>query len=98
MDSGAALRASAISEPRSSIRYWSTGAMAGYEALASCPRACHTAPSKMTSAALLSVIVLRIFRCIDFSLRYPDFLTHVWRTLKAERDAKHEDGWGHYST
>src|SRR5579862_2679200 len=41
MDSGAALRASAISASRSAIRYCSRGAMLGYFAFASWAVACH---------------------------------------------------------
>ncbi len=64
MDSGAALFASAISAFRS-IRYWSNGAILGYGVWASC--ACRAATTMTTSAKLLNAIVLRIFRCIDFS-------------------------------
>src|ERR1035441_7974831 len=66
MDSGAALLASAISAFRS-IRYWSSGAMLGYGALASCACACLTAASMATRASLVSAIVLQVFRFIDFS-------------------------------
>src|SRR5258708_18134432 len=70
MDGGAALRVSAISVLRSSIRYWSSGAMLGYEVLASCARPRRAAHSTATNAKVPNVIVLTIFRFIDFSLRY----------------------------
>src|SRR5712692_4145899 len=66
MDSGPALRASAISAFRSAIRYCSRGAMLGYSALALCPRACHAAHSKTTSVKPFALIVLRICRFMDF--------------------------------
>src|ERR1700686_3683072 len=68
--SGAALRAMAISALRSAIRYWSSGAMLGYCALASFACACHAVLSTTTSAKLPSAIVLTVFRFIDFPLRY----------------------------
>jgi hypothetical protein len=67
MDSGAALRASAISASRSSIRYWSTGAMFGYGVLVSCGCAFHAAPSTTTNAKLRTTNVVGPFRLIDFS-------------------------------
>src|ERR1039458_2955075 len=66
MDSGAALRARAISAFRS-IRYWSSGAILGYGVLASCAWACHTKPSKTTSPKLLNATILTAFCCIDSS-------------------------------
>src|SRR5258708_34365410 len=68
MDGGAALRVSAISVLRSSIRYWSSGAMLGYEVLASCARPRRAAHSTATNAKVPNVIVLSIFRFIDFPL------------------------------
>src|SRR5271170_2660284 len=65
MASGAALRATAISVSRS-IRYWSSGAMLGSAAFASCTGARHAALSKITRAKLRNAIVLTIFRFIDF--------------------------------
>src|SRR6266481_37043 len=68
MDSGPALRASAISAFRSAIRYCSSGAMLAYSVLALCPRACHAAHSKTTSVKPFALIVLRICRFMDFFL------------------------------
>src|SRR6202030_196747 len=65
MDSGAALRARAISAFRS-IKYWSSGAMLGYGALVSCARVCHGALTTTTSTKVSNAIVL-IFLFIDFS-------------------------------
>src|SRR5271169_636552 len=70
MASGAALRARVISALRSAIRYWSSGAMLEYGALASCASACHAVLSTTTSTKLPRVIVLTILRFIDFPLRY----------------------------
>src|SRR5579864_9668587 len=70
MASGAALRARAISAFLSVIRYWSSGAMLGYCALASCARPCHAVLSRTTSARLPSVILLIMLRFIDLPLRY----------------------------
>src|ERR1700756_3933008 len=70
MASGAALRARVISAFLSVIRYWSSGAMLGYCALASCARPCHAVLSTTTSARLPSVIILTMLRFIDFPLRY----------------------------
>jgi hypothetical protein len=44
MDAGAALRANAISEFWSAIKYSSTGAMAGYAAFSACAAAWRVAP------------------------------------------------------
>src|SRR5580692_6656035 len=50
---GAALRARAISAFRSVIKYWSSGAMLGYGALAFCACPCHAVLSTTTSAIVL---------------------------------------------
>jgi hypothetical protein len=65
MDSGAALRARAISAFPSVIRYWSSGAMLEYGVLESFARVCD-APSTITSAKLRNAMILTVFRFIDF--------------------------------
>src|SRR5579864_473681 len=67
MDSGAALRASAISASRSSIRYWSIGAMFGYGALASCEMACHAVQSRRPTVILFIEITPTFILYIDLS-------------------------------
>jgi len=64
MDSGAALRASAISASRSSIRYWSTGAMFGYGVLAPCAMACYAVPSSKPSAIPFITIAPAFIPCM----------------------------------
>src|ERR1700675_1621689 len=64
MDSGAALRAMAISAFRSPTRYWSSGAMLGYGVLGSCACDCHVPHSKIASTTVPNAIVGTIFRCI----------------------------------
>src|SRR6516225_4505728 len=71
MESGAALRASTISEFRSSIRYCSRGAMLGYAVLASCATACNEAPNMQPSTITATTHVFSlciIFTPTDFSL------------------------------
>src|ERR1700731_4225415 len=63
MDSGAALRASAISPFRSSVRYWSRGAMLGYFAFPSWAVACH-AVANISAMAMLAAIELAFLLCI----------------------------------
>src|ERR1700679_2046490 len=48
MDAGAAVRARAISEFSSVIKYSSRGAMAGYAAFSACASACQVAPVRPT--------------------------------------------------
>src|SRR5580692_11051289 len=71
MDSGAALRARAISASRSAIKYCSRGAMFGYCAFASAAGACDQAPITITTAKVPHPIVLNICRFID--TRFIDF-------------------------
>src|SRR5271167_4228482 len=66
MDSGAAVRAKAISAFRS-IRYWSSEAMLGYGVLVSCACARKAALTTTTSMKVVNALVRRIFRRIDFS-------------------------------
>ncbi len=67
MESGAALRAKAISAFRSGIRYWLSGAMLGYGVL-DCACICEPAPSATTSTELANPIVLNVLRSIHFPL------------------------------
>jgi hypothetical protein len=67
MDSGAALRARAISAFRFAIKYCSIGAMLGYGALASCACSGHAAISTTASTKTGNAIVLSIPRFVDFS-------------------------------
>src|SRR5580692_12336385 len=76
MDSGAALRARAISASRSAIKYCSRGAMFGYCAFASAAGACDQAPITITTAKVPHPIVLNICRFIDsrfIDSRFIDF-------------------------
>src|SRR5215472_2080135 len=68
MAAGAALRARAISAFRSAIKYWSSGAMVGYGAFASCACASHAALSTTTNAQLGNAVILTIIRVIGFIL------------------------------
>jgi hypothetical protein len=67
MDGGAAVRARAISASRSAIRYCSSGAMREYGVLASAAGRGRAAHSTAPNAKIANVIVLTIFRFIDFS-------------------------------
>src|SRR5882757_408409 len=73
MDSGAALRARAISAARSAMRYWSTGAIFAYGVVVdgvvvACATAWYAVPSTRSSAKLLIAIAL-IFLDIVLILR-----------------------------
>jgi hypothetical protein len=69
MESGAALRARAISAFRSGIRYWSSAAMLGYGVL-DC--ACiETAPIAITSAELPNVIIFILILSVLWPIRFP---------------------------
>src|SRR5438270_9649535 len=70
MDSGAALRASAISALRS-IKYWAAGAMVGYGFLASFAGACPNAAQTTLRAKSKHAITLNPFRFIRFSYVSP---------------------------
>jgi hypothetical protein len=68
MDFGAALRASAISELRFSIRYWSRGAILGYSDLASWAIAYRAVAITTTNAILFSANApIFFFACMDVS-------------------------------
>src|ERR1700689_1034448 len=62
-ESGAALRAMAISAFRSFIRYWLSGAMLGY-GFSDCACICEIAPSAITRTELPNAVTFRIFRSI----------------------------------
>jgi hypothetical protein len=65
MDSGAALRANAISAFRSAIRYWSSGAIVVY-VLASSACACHARLIRTTDAKHVDTILSTFSRFINF--------------------------------
>src|ERR1035438_5108682 len=67
MDSGAALRARAISALRS-MRYWSTGAIVGYGVFLSSADACHVAPGTNICAKIVRATIRNIRLCIEPSL------------------------------
>ncbi len=66
MESGAALRAKAISASRS-IMYCSTGAIFGYGSFAACARNCAAPLSATTAANVKNTTTLRVFLFIGFS-------------------------------
>ena len=68
MDSGAALRARAISAFRSGIRYSLSAAMLEYGVL-DCACICELAPSVTTTRELASPSILNVLRPIDFPFR-----------------------------
>src|SRR5258708_40277339 len=65
MESGAALRARAISAFRSGIRYWLSAAMLGY-GVWDCARICELAPTATASTELANPIILNVLRAINF--------------------------------
>jgi hypothetical protein len=65
MESGAALRANAISAFRSGIRYSLTAAMLAYEVLV-CACICEFAASAMASTELANPNILQVLRAIHF--------------------------------
>src|SRR5271169_376733 len=68
MESGAALRARAISAFRSGIRYSLSAVMLEYVVL-DCACICEVAPSVITSTELANPIILNVRRPINFPFR-----------------------------
>src|SRR5580704_2132974 len=66
MDSGAAVRAKAISVFRSVIRYWSIGAMRSYNGPESCAWVCGAAPRLKIRVRVRETIAANLFGFIDY--------------------------------